>query len=118
VSLKTCTVYDHRITWQRDASADGVQDPDYSTIVVRDMPCKVKQITGDESYRNTQLESHIDYVVEMHYTASVTLKPTDRGVVTGGIFSGKTINVKWVKTHGITDGRPPISEAFCREQFN
>lgn len=117
---KCPTLYKDRITWQRDTSADGAQVPDYSGTVAANVPCSIRQITGDETFRGTQLESHIDYVVEMLYQESVggSLKPTDRGVVQTGALNGKVLNVQWVKYHGVRDGMLPISEVFCREQFN
>jgi len=120
MTCKCPTLYKDRITWERDASADGTQVPDYSDTVASRVPCAIKQITGDETFRGTQLEAHIDYVVEMLYSASVggALKPTDRGVVKSGAHNGKTLNVVWVKYHGTRDGMLPISEVYCREQFN
>ena len=106
-----------RIEWQQDDADDGAAEPAYTKTLISNLPCRVTNITGDETYHGRQLEGHIDYVVTFFRVSKVTsnLRPWDRGKVTAGTHAGKFVNVVWIKEIGYSEGRPPETEVYCRQ---
>lgn len=99
---------------QQDGSAEGSPTPSYSGApLYESVPCKIKPISGDESYRGRQLEAHLSAVVEMQYLEGVL--PTMRLYVRAGIMAGRTLNIVHVRPLDLDRGRAPKLELYCRE---
>ena len=103
------------VTIQRDSSAAGSPQEDFTGAALYEhVPCDIKVISGDESYRGRQLEAHISAVVEMQYLENVT--PKMRLSVEGGMMNGRTLNVVEVRPMDLDGkGRAPKLELYCRE---
>ena len=110
--------YRDRITWKQDNAAAGASDPSYGATLASDVPCRIRPLTGQETFRGRQLQGQVDYVVEMAYYTSIggSLVVSDRGTVTAGLYNGKNLHVAWINTLPMERGRPPISEVYCREE--
>ena len=106
-------VHRDRITIQQDSSFAGDQDPDYSgaefAVLV---PCTVKSVKGQESYRGQQLAASVDYVIELWRYPGIT--PDMRVVISGNVGDGKTANIEYVKEIA-EPGVPMETWIFCRE---
>lgn len=99
---------------QQDSSAAGNPVEDFSgTALYESVPCDIRVISGDETYRGRQLEAHISAVVEMQYLENIT--PKMRLSVTGGIMNGRTLNIVEVRPVDLDRGRAPKLELYCRE---
>jgi len=101
------------ITIQKDSSADGTLTPDYSSSLVTGVPCAVTHVKGQETYRGRQLEALVDYVVETRYRSDITTLM--RVSVTGGLYSGQTMNIVAVQPMQFSKGRPPMLMLLCRQ---
>jgi len=105
--------YPNIATLQTDTSTDD--NPAESFVAtVAGMPIKVTAISGDETWRGRQLESHIDYVVETPWRTGVTSK--QRLAMSGGIYDGRTLNIEYAKPLQLP-GHPPKLELYCTERI-
>lgn len=105
--------YTDHVTIQQDSSTDDNPAADYTgAAFATDIPCRVLDVKGQETYRGNQLAAHSDYVVEMWQVEGVT--PTMRLVVAGGVHDGKTLNIKHVRDMH-KDSQPAQTILFCRE---
>jgi len=104
------------ITWKRNAAAAGDPVPSYTSTLAT-MPCKITPTGGAETFRGKQLDANVDYVVEMDFSAAVggVMNTTDQGTVAAGFFAGKILNVERISNLPLSQGRPPITEVYCRE---
>ena len=97
---------------QQDGSADDNPHADWTgTPLVRNWPCDIQAVGGDESYRGRQLEAKVDYVVECRMVDAVTSQM--RLSVTGGIHKGKTLNIDHIRDFNDRKGRR--LELYCTE---
>jgi hypothetical protein len=80
------------VTIERDKSANGTAEPDYSgEPFMAGLPCRITTIGGDTTYRGRMLEARTTHVVECQWIDGVT--PTMRLNVTGGIHAGAILNI-------------------------
>ena len=108
------TVYRERITIQKDNSAAGDADPDYTgSTFASSVPADIISTRGDEKFRGRQLEAHVDYVVQMHHRTGIL--PDMRVKVTTGVYKDSLLNVEYVKTIPYRKGRPPETWLLCTE---
>lgn len=75
-------------------AADGTEVPAFNTTFVSGVPCSIFTRGGSETYRGRMLEAHLTHVVEMQWIDG--LNPQMQLQVTGGISSGRTLNVQYV----------------------
>lgn len=95
-----------------DAAPAGASDPSYSKIKYQGVPCRVEIVSGDETYRGRQLESHLSHVVEMQRLPGI--KPDMRLNMTGGNYAGRKLNIVYVRD--LTgDGPLQRQQLYCRE---
>lgn len=106
--------YRDTATIEQDSSAGGTAVPDYSgAALLSGWPCSIKTISGDSSYRGRMLEAQVSYVVEGQYYSGIT--PTMRLNVTGGIHTGKILNIGAIRpVEG--NGRARKIELYCEER--
>lgn len=97
--------------WQEDGDTNTPQ-PTYGTIFMRDVPCQISSVSGDESFRGRQLEAGVSYVVECHRLTGIT--PDMRLEVTGGAYSGRYLNIAHVRDM-TAEGVPWRMQLYCRE---
>ena len=107
-------MYRDTVTIRPDSSAGGTAEPNYSgAATIIDVPCKITTIGGDTTYRGRMLEARTSHVVEMQYLSGVT--HTARLEVTGGINSGKNLNITSVRIRE-DRGRARKLELYCDER--
>jgi len=113
VNTRKCTpVFRDVVTIQQDDASAGDEGPTYSDRVAG-VPCSITQISGDETWRSRRLTERVDFVIQCWHSETLAqTKATDRVLVTGGVFVGKTLNVVFPR---IDQTRPLIMELFCRE---
>lgn len=105
--------YRDMVTIQQDSSLGGAPVPDYSgSALMAAVPCSVTARGGNEAYRGRMLEAHVTHIVECQYIEGVT--PTMRLYVTGGIHSGKYLNVEYANVFE-GGGRARKLELHCVE---
>lgn len=75
----------HYVTIQQDVSAAGAEQPSWATFAAN-VPCRVYEIRGGETFRGKQMEGDVSHVIETRYL--VGLAPTMRVV-----WDGKTIDI-------------------------
>jgi head-tail adaptor len=103
---------DHRCHIQQDSSNDDNPTATWTgDAFVRNWPCSVQPIGGDESYRGRQLEAHVDYVVEGRWVDGV--KAEMRLYVASGFHRGKTLNIDNAREFKDRGGRR--LELYCTE---
>ena len=97
-----------------DQSLAGSPIPDYSgEPIYRAVPCSITTVSGDESFRGRQLESHLTHVIEMHTYPEITAtcRLTDRGRLAGRHF-----NVRQVRPLDVDkSGRRQMLQLYCEE---
>lgn len=105
--------YRDTVTIQQDSSTGGTAEPDYSgAALMSGVPCEIRTIGGDSTYRGRMLEARTTHVVEMQYLSGVT--PTMRLSATGGIHSGRVMNIASVRVVE-RNGRARKLELYCEE---
>jgi len=106
--------YRDAVDIDQETSVPGEPVPDYSGApLYADVPCDIRVISGDETYRGRQLEAHINAVVEMHALPGIL--PSMRLSVTAGHMVGRTLNIQHVRPVDLERGRLPKVELYCRE---
>jgi head-tail adaptor len=63
--------YRDRIHIYNETSADGSDDPAFTTTRWRNLPCSITAVTGGETYRGRQIEATVTHVIEMRYYAGI-----------------------------------------------
>jgi len=103
----------HRVTLQTEQGPAGDDEPTYGDSVTW-IPCKIVATSGQETYRGRQLETTVNFVVEMR---TRVVAPTDRLTIDCGPaeWVGISMNVEWVRHLPYDDGRPAITEVYCTE---
>lgn len=97
---------------QQDSSTDDNPAQVWTgTPLVRNWPCAIQAVGGDESYRGRQLEAKVDYMVECRMVDSITSRM--RLSVTGGVHKGKTLNIDHIREFNDRKGRR--LEMYCTE---
>lgn len=106
--------YRDTVTIQQNSAADGSATADYSgSAFMSAVPCRIVSRGGNESYRGRVLESHLTHIVEAQWVAGVL--PSMRLYVTGGIHSGRYLNIAYVQpVEG--NGRTRKMELQCFSQ--
>lgn len=98
---------------QQDSSADG-EDEDFSgEPFKKNVPGKLIDTAGDETFRGRQIEAHITSVYECRYFPGVV--PTMRLKMTAGIFKGRIVNIQYVKVIR-EPGKLPKQWLYCKEK--
>jgi head-tail adaptor len=101
-----------RARLQQDSSNTDDPTPTWTgTPVIKNYPCNIQAVGGDETYRGRQLETHVDYVVEGRFFDGITSKM--RWYVTAGFHKGKTLNINHVREFRDHKGRR--LEMYCTE---
>ena len=106
--------YRDTVTIEQDSSANGTAEPDYTGApLMSAVPCEIRTIGGDTSYRGRMLEARTTHVVECQWIDGVT--PTMRLNVTGGIHAGHVLNISSTR---IIEGRGRARklELYCEER--
>ena len=60
----------HRITFHEDTSADGAEDPTYSSFAAA-IPADVKPVTGSERYLGKQLQAETNFAILTRWRSDV-----------------------------------------------
>lgn len=94
-----------------DASNDAEQDPKYRKTFMRDVPCSIATVGGDETFRGRQIEAGLSHIVELQRVPGV--KPDMRLKVTGGSYEGQYLNVVYVKDM-TAEGTPQRLQLYCQ----
>lgn len=100
-------------TIEMDASNDAEQDPQYRQAFLKNVPCSIAVVSGDESFRGRQLEAHLSHVVELHRIEGV--KADMRLKVIGGPHKGSYLNIVYVRDM-TAEGVPQRMQLYCRAQ--
>lgn len=102
-----------RAELQQNIAPDGQPTPDYSgTPFKTNVPGRLINTSGDETFRGRQLEANVSHVYECRYFAGVT--PTMRLKLTAGLFKNRIVNVEYVKVIR-EQGTPPKQWLYCTE---
>lgn len=106
-------VYSDRATIQRNSALAGDPAEDFtgSALATR-IPCNVRTISGDETYRGRQLEAHVTHVVDMRYRSGI--QPTMRLRIDTGIYKDRVLNITNIRPVR-KPGEIPTLELYCRE---
>jgi len=97
---------------QQDSRTGDNPQPVYTgEPFVKDVPGDLTIVSGGETFRGRQLQPHIVAVFECHYLEGVV--PTMRLNVTGGISTGKVLNIDSVRPVDY-DGRTPKLMLDCK----
>lgn len=105
--------YNDRVDVYNDISAAGSSVPDYSGMpTYRDVPCTIRTVAGDETYRGRQLEAHLSHVVELWHLPSIT--STTRLVCKSRMI-GRALNVRQAREIDQTRGIRQRLELYCEE---
>lgn len=99
---------------QQDNSTPDNPDQDFSgTPLYRNVPCQIIAVSGGEIFRGRQLESHVSFIVDMHYLPGIL--PEMRLLVVGGIHKDKVLNISAAKPIDYRGG-PPKWELECTDR--
>ena len=115
MSCSACEVFPftHVGRLEADIAPESSNTPDYSgPPFANNIPCRIKAVSGGESYRGRQLEPKIKFVVEMNFIPGVL--PTMRFVPTGGLFDGRILNIAAALPRE-RPGEPTKLELDCTE---
>jgi len=107
-------VFLDRVNVQSDSSNAGDNDPSYTTTI-EGMPCTIRTVNGDETYKGRQLSAHLTHVLETPYRTGLT--PTMRLSVAGGIYNAQILNIESVRPVRKPNGLPFL-ELYCKELVN
>lgn len=96
----------------QEAIGDPVPDFD-GPAAYRDVPCRITNVAGSETFRGRGIEAMATHVVEMHYLPGLT--ETMRLNVKQGTYRGKTMNIRAVRTLQQDRGRCMATQLDCVE---
>lgn len=98
---------------QQDSSADGEAENFTGKPLLENVPCEIRTVSGDESFRGRQIEAHLTHVVEMHDYPGVvsTMRLVDRGRM-----AGRIMNIRHVRQLDVDAfGRRKMLQLYCEE---
>lgn len=98
---------------QQDSSTDDNPSEEFTgTEFKKNVPGRVIDTGGDETYRGRQIEASITHVYECRYFSGVL--PTMRLVMVGGIYKDRVFDIKFVKVIR-EQGKIPQQWLYCSE---
>ena len=99
---------------QQDQSADGSPQEDFSgTPFLARVPCEIKTISGDETFRGRQLTANTNHVVTMPHYPGIR---TRMRLLCRGRLDGRILNITDVRELDLDErGRRRLVELYCSE---
>ena len=99
---------------QQDSSAEGNPEEGFtgSPFLAR-VPCEIRTISGDETFRGRQLTAGNSHVVHMHYYPGIK---TRMRLLCRGRLDGRILNITDVRELDMDErGRRKLLELYCSE---
>lgn len=99
---------------EQPQEAVGNPIPDFTGPAhYEDVPCKITNVTGSETFRGRGIEALATHVVELHYLPDVV--ETMRLKVKEGEYRGATLNIRAVRRLNQDRGRAKALQLDCVE---